>query len=314
MNADFEMELAAPSGRYYRTDVFEQVNRRLSEYLLYLTAPNDAVLIEEPYSNDLLAEAAKRNVSLISPGSNPNCSDKIFAPWGWTASAIEVGKSIGAKIPSISLDVIKKVNSKLFSHALEVELGVALSGSATVSTFEELAAAVATGAPNQESKWVIKGPLGFAARDRILGRGPIMPEPQAKWCRKRLSSGETLIFQPWLDVIREYGVQMIIGDDGAIDILGISDLQTNGAGASTGYILGRIPENNRIEQLTETALFVGRRLFEEGYMGPAGMDALEHSGGLHPLLEINARYTMGFVAVAKERELNPSSPVFWPSK
>lgn len=41
------------------------------------------------------------------------------------------------------------------------------------------------------------------------------------------------------------------------------------------------------------------------------MDALEHAGGLHPLLEINARHTMGFVALAVERSLRPSEPVFW---
>jgi hypothetical protein len=53
------------------------------------------------------------------------------------------------------------------------------------------------------------------------------------------------------------------------------------------------------------------RLFREGYVGPVGIDSLEHSRGLHPLLEINARYTMGFVAVAVERSLQPSSPIFW---
>ena len=46
-------------------------------------------------------------------------------------------------------------------------------------------------------------------------------------------------------------------------------------------------------------------------MGPVGVDALEHEGGLHPLLEVNARYTMGFVAVAVEKSLNPREPVFW---
>jgi hypothetical protein len=41
---------------------------------------------------------------------------------------------------------------------------------------------------------------------------------------------------------------------------------------------------------------------------------LEHAGGLHPLLEVNARYTMGFVALAVEREVRPTAPVFWSTK
>ena len=88
----------------------------------------------------------------------------------------------------------------------------------------------------------------------------------------------------------------------------------NGAGASTGYMLGRKPEPKRVEELERTTMFVGKRLFTEGYTGPAGMDALEHSGGLHPLLEINARYTMGFVALAIEGEMKPTEPVFWSTK
>jgi hypothetical protein len=36
---------------------------------------------------------------------------------------------------------------------------------------------------------------------------------------------------------------------------------------------------------------------------------------LHPLLEINARYTMGFVALAIERATDLSGgPVFWSSR
>jgi hypothetical protein len=44
------------------------------------------------------------------------------------------------------------------------------------------------------------------------------------------------------------------------------------------------------------------------------VDALEHAGGFHPLLEVNARYTMGFVALAVERSLGPTAPTFWSSK
>jgi hypothetical protein len=104
---------------------------------------------------------------------------------------------------------------------------------------------------------------------------------------------------------------MEISPAGAYDIQGISDLQTNGAGTGKGYILGRPPASKRLLELERIAETVCGRLFREGYYGPVGIDALEHSRGLHPLLEINARYTMGFVAVAVERSRQPSSPVFW---
>jgi hypothetical protein len=67
-------------------------------------------------------------------------------------------------------------------------------------------------------------------------------------------------------------------------------------------------------ELERVAALVCARLHEEGYCGPVGVDALEHRGGLHPLLEVNARYTMGFVALAVERALAPSEPTFWSTK
>lgn len=235
----------------------------------------------------------------------------MFTPWGWTPSAVAAGESAGASVRALPFSVVKRVNSKLWSHALEAEMNISLPGSATASTFAELREAVARACPEPDDKWVVKSPFGFAARERVLGRGPTLDEPQAKWCCRRLAAGETLIFQPWLEVMREYGVVSEISPEGVLEIQGVSDLQTNGAGTGNGYILGRPPAPARLAELERVVRVVGERLFKEGYFGPVGIDALEHRGGLHPLLEINARYTMGFVAVAVERRLRPARPMFW---
>jgi hypothetical protein len=314
MNADFETELAHTSRSYRRLPSFEALNRRLAPHLLWLTHPGDALLLKEPWSESLRLEAKRRGVELISSEHSVPQSARTFTPWGWTPSAVVVGEQAGAIVKPVPLTVVWRVNSKLWSHALEIELGIELPGAATASTFEELEDAVARAAPSTGDKWVIKSPFGFAARERVLGRGPRLEGPQAKWSQRRLAKGETLIFQPWLEVVREYGVVMEIACDGTLEILGISDLQTNGAGTGTGYILGHPPAPNRTTELERIARMVGERLFKEGYYGPVGIDALEHRGGFHPLLEINARYTMGFVAVAVERSLKPAKPVFWSTK
>lgn len=312
MNADFETELSQGASAYRRPHTAEALNRRLAPYLLWLASAGDALLVQEPWSEHLRHEARRREVELISTGNPTRLNSHIFTPWGWTPSAVAAGSQIGAAILNpIPLDIVTRVNSKLWSHALEVEFGWALPGATTARTFDELREAVARACPEAGDKWVIKSPFGFAARDRVLGRGPSLDEPQAKWSMRRLERGETLIFQPWLEVIREYGVVMEIAPDGAYYIQGVSDLQTNGAGTGKGYILGRHPPEERMIELEGVAQSVAERLFKEGYFGPVGIDALEHRAGLHPLLEINARYTMGFVALAVERSLKPSSPVFW---
>lgn len=314
MNADFEAELAHTAGNYRRSPSFEALNRRLAPHLLWLAQPGDALLVQKPWAESLEIEARRRDVELVSAESSAAKSTRIFTPWGWTPSAIELGERVKSIVRPVPIEVVARVNSKLWSHQLEVELGAALPGSATASDFEELGRIVARACPAPNDKWVIKSPYGFAARDRVLGRGPSLEEPQAKWSRRRLAAGETLIFQPWLEVVREYGIVLEITRDGTCDVIGISDLQTNGAGTGTGYILGRPPSPHRAFELERFAQVVGLRLFEEGYYGPVGIDALEHAGGLHPLLEINARYTMGFVAVAVERSLKPAAPTFWSTR
>lgn len=317
MNADFETELAAAPAAYRRHAADEALNNRLAAHLLWLAKPGDALLISQ--SNDTLqAEADKRGVELLTMQNGHarsiSQSARTFTPWGWTQSVSDLGATLEAKVNHAPLATVHAVNSKLWSHRLEQELGIALPGATAASTFEELAEAVALNCPHPQDKWVIKSPFGYAARGRVLGRGRHIEEPQAKWSRKRLLAGETLIFQPWLDVRREYGVVLEIDEAGAIESLGVSDLQTNGAGTGKGYLLGRPPEAVRLKELEEIARIVCARLYAEGYYGAVGIDALEHAGGLHPLLEVNARYTMGFVALAVERELKPAQPVFWSAK
>jgi hypothetical protein len=314
MNADFETELAYPAGTYHRPPSFDILNHQLAAHLLWLARPGDALLLEKPFSEHLQREARRREVELVQTSEATQQESRIFTPWGWTPCAAATGERAGAIVRPIPFSTVARVNSKLWSHALEAELGLALPCAATARTFEELQEAIARACPLAGDKWVIKSPFGFAARERVLGRGPVLEEPQGRWAKRRLSKGETLIFQPWLEVRREYGVVMLITEDGACEIQGISDLQTNGAGTGTGYILGRPPAPHRVAELERIALIAGARLFNEGYSGPAGIDALEHARGLHPLLEINARYTMGFVALAVERSLQPAGPIFWSTK
>jgi hypothetical protein len=315
MNADFETELAASAGgAYRRPSSFLALNRRLAPHLLRLADRGDALLVEESPSESFISEAARRGVELLTIDAAQKQADRIFTPWGWTPGAVALGARVGARLPPVALETVRRVNSKLWSHALEQELGIGMPGACVAANFAELADAVARASPRADDKWVIKSPFGFAARERVLGRGARLEGAQATWVRRRFAAGETLIFQPWLERVREYGVTMEIAPGGEINLVGISDLQTNGAGTGTGYLLGRKIDAARRAELEDMARVVGARLFREGYAGPAGMDALEHAGGLHPLLEVNARYTMGFVALAVERELNPRTPILWELK
>ncbi|HEX8687358.1 MAG TPA: hypothetical protein VF654_12700 [Pyrinomonadaceae bacterium] len=315
MNADFEVELGAAPGRpYRRTQHFAALNRRLSAQLLWLAEPGDALLVEDPWPESLSTDARRRGVELVPTRDVDTQAGRLFTPWGWTPTAAEAGARAGASVEPVPFDAVARVNSKLWSHALEVEMGWALPGAAVARDAEELNEAAARACPCAQDKWVLKSPYGFAARERVLGRGPRVAGAQGAWAARRFARGEALVFQPWLEVVREYGVALEVGRDGSHRVLGVSDLRTNGAGTGTGYVLGRPPAPRRSKELEAAAATVAARLHAEGYRGPAGVDALEHAGGLHPLLEVNARYTMGFVALAVERATGPAGPTLWDTK
>lgn len=309
INADFELELESPA--YRRTPTIAARNRRLAVGALWFASPGDALLLEPPWEAPLAEAAAASDLVLVDPDEPIHERARLFTPWGWSAHAVAVGSAVGATVDPPPLEAVARVNSKVFSHELELELGVAVPGAGLARSLVELNELAATACPGPADKWVVKSPFGFTARGRVLGRGPRVDPASATWAERRFARGETLLFEPWLDVLREYGVQIHVGRDARIEVLGVTDIQTNGAGAVTGYLFGRPPSPERMRDLEAIGLEVGARLALEGYWGPANVDSLEHAGGLRPLLEINARYTLGFVALAVERSLRPSEPTPW---
>lgn len=301
MNADCEAELAVWPAPYRRIPTIARRNRALAPALLWLAEPGDALVVERPWEPELAAQAADRGVELLPADATGDARGLRLEPWGWTPLAAEEGARHGAAVNGPSIEVVRRVSSKLFSHSLERELGVGVRDAAVVDSMESLAAALGAVSPRPDDKWVVKSPFGFAARERVLGRGPAVDERAGKWAARRFAAGERLLVEPWLDVVREYGVPMVVGSGGEVEIAGFSDLQTNRAGAAEGYWIGRPIAREVTDELTKVANEVGRRLATEGYAGPAGIDALEHAGGLRPLVEINARWTMGHAAVSVGR-------------
>src|SRR5437870_968987 len=133
MNADFETELSHTIGTYRRLPFYEALNQRLAPYLLWLSREGDALLLKEPWPDELQREAELRKVELVSPKHARNLAHRIFTPWGWTPSAVEAGERVGAIINPVPFEIVRRVNSKLWSHALEVELGVTLPGAGVAS-------------------------------------------------------------------------------------------------------------------------------------------------------------------------------------
>jgi hypothetical protein len=165
----------------------------------------------------------------------------------------------------------KHVNDRRFALALAQKLGCALPGARTITSPDQIEIA---------GPWVAKAPWTTAGRDRCFS---------ATELPRLLAAHGELVVEPWLDRTADFA---ICGDTDA-GLQPPHRLLTSERGTFRGIEIDSGPTG-----LVATARAVADALVAAGYRGPFGVDAFVHAGGLHPLCEINARFTFGHVAHA----------------
>ena len=247
----------------------------------------------------LLPEA--READFLEPGTLPRAEDMTgverFIPWGVTPRVAEFARGLGAlKTPFPSVELVREINDKRFSHELEKEFQLALPYSEVVSSNSQLLDTVG----DCPFDWVLKHPLGFSARERMVGRRGQLSESARGWARRKFRQGWTLLFEPWVEQRQDYSVHFQIEPTGRTRLLGWCELVGDPGGVYRG---NRVVLPHRLEEAAlEDAQRVAQRLAERGYHGPVGIDAFRGRLGdqavTRPLVEINARYSFGRLALS----------------
>jgi hypothetical protein len=110
-----------------------------------------------------------------------------------------------------------------------------------------------------------------------------------------------LVFEPWLDRVADLGVCGEVRDSG-VALLEPHRLVSDPRGGFLGIELGPV-ERALADPLAEVARQAAELLAARtGYRGPFSIDAFVYRDRgalhLHPLCELNARYTFGWIARA----------------
>lgn len=186
---------------------------------------------------------------------------------------------------------------------------------------------------------VLKAPLGSSgyAMIRILTDSP---DPQQKaWVEKILRTQGAIVIEPWLERIADFSAQLEVDrntDDPSkrVRYLGFTRMLADKRGQYAGHQLGKkfedIPADIRrrvlqtvdgipslYQLLQNSAEHVGQWLWEQGFQGPAGVDAFLYrcpetgQPRLKPIVEVNARYTMGRIALELEKYLATGVSAKW---
>jgi hypothetical protein len=319
-NYDFEHHLASALPRVLPAQI-RRLNTEMAFCLVPLAQRGDCVWVsalpDAGYSQHLEAIGLS-GVRFVSR-SEEIPAGTALVPWGWCKSVEDWAVQLGCDFNAPSLAAVTAVNSREFSSGLEAEWTVGLPGARAIRTLAELDSTLAE-ATKLTNGWVIKANFGMSARERILTRRS-PPRPQdAQWARHRLQRDEPLFFEPWVESLSEFGCQISVPRTGFPLLEGITGLLTDAQGTYRGSRLfceAESPPSNLLPpNILEVVERAARRIQERGYFGPLGIDVMQYRAAdgeicWRPLQDINARLTMGRVALGLRRLLGPGERADW---
>jgi hypothetical protein len=316
-NFDFEHHLGSEGPRVPPAQI-RQLNDQMAYSLVPLAQPEDCIWTpEKPEATfaDHLEKIGLPGMRFVSQAPEVPRNTE-FVPWGWCTSVLSWAGERGWSCHPPNLAVVAEVNSREFSSALETELGVALPGVRAVRSLSDLELAISEGA-KLLGGWVLKANFGMSARERIVVR-QLPRESEIGWARRRLERGDSLFFEPWVEALAEYGCQFTVPLAGGPVLEGITGLLTDAQGTYRGSRL--LPLDDAAACVPEHILHAVQRAAERiqrrGYFGPLGIDVMQYRTpegqvGWRPLQDINARLTMGRVALGLRRLLAAHETADW---
>ncbi|MDB4961576.1 MAG: hypothetical protein JWP01_1575 [Myxococcales bacterium] len=212
---------------------------------------------------------------------------------GWTPPVMRVGAPPRADLVWADSKA-KAANDRRLALRVATSRGAALPGAKVITSVDQVAAIA--------GPWVAKSPWTTAGRDRCHGAGAPTDEQRTRLTRLLERSGE-LVLEPWVERVLDLGVCATVLPDGLMRAEP-HHIVTDARGTFLGIDLAPPPLSaDESRQLFELVSAAGGALGELGYVGRFAVDAFVHRTAdgerrMHPLCEINARCTFGWVARA----------------
>lgn len=261
-----------------------------------------------------------------------------LVPWWANPDAAEAAAVQGLDLTAASPATTRAVHDKAFSiraaqahrldgisHAIEIfEPAEILS-----ADFQRRIEGIVSSWPDPwRKRFVLKPRIGTTGRGWVRGLDGELVDPGGI---QRLAQRGGAILEPWLDRVEDYSVQLWIDESGRAEVLGmtIQELSPSGkylgnrgivrdgqfllSDSAASAVLGEIPES-----LQRTAQIVGDEAARVGYRGACGIDAFSYRGEsgieLRPLVELNARFTGGWVVLGWVERLYSACSIDGPAE
>lgn len=234
--------------------------------------------------------------------------DVEFVPWGWSYSVATFARLHGWTCRNPPLDTVFRANSRAFRFELERQMRISLPGAALITSLADLENILNEQLAKPHG-WLLKANFGMSGREALRGRGTNLDEKTRNWAQKRLERVGPIVFEPIVECVAEAGIQLDIPHSGPPEVVGVTPLLADRTGAYRGSRFGCPANELRVwRPAVKASLLAARALQRLGYYGPLGTDAMQYRDvdgqlRLRPLQDVNARYTMGRLALGFRRIL-----------
>jgi hypothetical protein len=209
---------------------------------------------------------------------------------------------MNCKFPAI--DVIKQVNSKVYSHQLLKQICPAFEGEVIRSADELRSKGMLY---LQHGPFLIKDAYGVSGKGNLLIAKESILQKISSYLQKQERSGAVteFVIEPFLDKRYDFSSQFHIGEGGEFRFLSVQTMINErfaylGSQSADEPFLTLLDGSGYFYQMEQVA----QRLYADGYFGDVCVDSMMLSDGrIVPIVEINARKSMGLLNHALDRFL-----------
>ncbi len=302
-NTFFEWELetspkCALLEAFHQHEIFRQL-----QFLPFLYAdPSDGILLADLPGADYKGLTHLQMFTL---------SDSSFSPfteiesWGPSQLVADFAKKYNLNYQIPEWELVRQVNSKRFSFECSPKLPHAALLENETQAKDWL--------QSFEGDKVLKNCYGVSGKGHLIIDGPQFPLDQIlAFLKKEWKKGLPVIAEPWVQRVFDFSTQWLIEKSGDVIYIGSTLCENDKRGHYLSNTVGEesILFKDRLPFLKEhrqVATSVLSKIAKLGYFGNIGIDAMvctlpDQPPILHPIVEINARKTMGWAALAFQKK------------
>ncbi|WP_223068410.1 hypothetical protein [Paenibacillus caui] len=225
-----------------------------------------------------------RAFDTLSPFAAVPYTREVIAKYGYAT-----------EVPGI--EAVKRVNSKIYSTRLTGDL-LGESFGQPVYSAEELSV-LGSSLLAEHGSVLIKDPYGVSGKGNMLLQSQASLERVASYIRRQEGEGKAAAFviEPYLHVECDFSCQFNIMKDGSFHLVGLQKMHNR----QFAYLGSESMDADGREALERAGYFevliqAADRLYRDSYYGPVCIDSMIlRDGTLVPIVEINARKSMGFI-------------------